>query len=161
MYNVREKKKCNRNCPDIVFLSVTRTERIEMDSLIPIVAILSTFGVPAIVVIVIVLISHRNKIARYNVIERAMESNVSPEVMEQLINSISEEDSRKNTPPKQKHLMHGTLLIALGISFFVMRFIIGGTDLNGLLAAGAVLTMLALAKFIIAFFIVGKTPGQP
>jgi hypothetical protein len=80
-----------------------------MDSLIPIVAILSSIGLPAVVVIIIVLASHRQKIARYNVIEKAIESSASPEVVEQLINSLTEDGSRKSSSPRQKHLTQGTI----------------------------------------------------
>ncbi|MCD4708509.1 MAG: DUF6249 domain-containing protein [Candidatus Sabulitectum sp.] len=131
-----------------------------MGAFIPIVAITSSIGIPAVVIIVAVIVSHRRKIARYNVIERAIQSNASPEVIEQLVASISEEDTKKRTPPKQRNLIHGTVLLALGISLFALRFIIGGTDVAGMLAAGMILSMIALAKFVIAFFIIKKDPEQ-
>ena len=131
-----------------------------MESLIPIVAITSAIGIPAVVIIIGMYISHKRKIARYNVIERAIESNANPEVIEQLVASIGEENTKKRTPPRQRNLIHGTILMALGLGFFILRFIIGGTDIAGMLATGAILTMLAIAKFIIAFFILKKDPEQ-
>ncbi|MEA3265905.1 MAG: DUF6249 domain-containing protein [Candidatus Fermentibacteria bacterium] len=131
-----------------------------MDALIPIVAITTTFGVPAAVIIIALFISHKRKMARYNVIERAIESNANPEVIEQLVASIGEEDNKRRTPPRQRNLIHGTILMALGLGFFILRFIIGGTDIAGMLAIGAILIMLAIAKFIIAFFILKKDPEQ-
>ncbi|MCK5037069.1 MAG: hypothetical protein KAS73_14330 [Candidatus Sabulitectum sp.] len=131
-----------------------------MDSLIPIVAITSSIGIPAVVIVIALYIWYKRKMARYNVIERAIESNVTPEVIEQLVATIGEEDSKKRTPPRQRNLIHGTILMALGLSFFILRFIIGGTEIAGMLATGAILTMLAIAKFIIAFFILKKDPEQ-
>ncbi len=131
-----------------------------MDALIPIVAITSSIGIPAVVIVIALYTWHKRKIARYNVIEKAIESNANPEVIEQLVATISEEDTKKRTPPRQRNLIHGTILMALGIGFFILRFIIGGTDIEGMLATGAILTMLAIAKFIIAFFILKKDPEQ-
>jgi len=129
-----------------------------MGPFIPIVAITTSIGVPAAVIIIALYISHKRKIARYKVIERAIESNANPEVIEQLVASIGEEDSRKRTPPRQRNLIHATILLALGIGFFILRFILGGTDVAGMLATGAILSMLAIAKFVIAFFILKKDP---
>lgn len=129
-----------------------------MEAFIPIVAITTSLGVPAVVIIIALYISHKRKMARYNVIEKAIESNATPEVIEQLVATIGEEDAKKRTPPRQRNLIHGTILLALGIGFFILRFIIGGTDIAGMLATGAILTMLAIAKFIIAFFILKKDP---
>lgn len=131
-----------------------------MDGLIPIVAITTSIGVPALVVVIIVAFNHRKKIARYNLIEKALSSDTSPEVMEQLVQSISDEEQKRTGTPKERHLIHATILLALGISFFVLRFIIGGTDVTGLLASGAVLTMLGFAKLVIAFLIIGKNPAS-
>jgi len=131
-----------------------------MDALIPIVAITSSIGIPAVVIVFALYTWHKRKIARYNVIERAIESNANPEVIEQLVASIGEEDNKRRTPPRQRNLIHATILLALGIGFFILRFIIGGTDIEGMLAVGAILTMLAIAKFIIAFFILKKDPEQ-
>ena len=131
-----------------------------MDALIPIVAITSSIGIPAVVIVIALYTWHKRKIARYNVIERAIESNASPEVIEQLVASIGEEDNKKRTPVRQRNLIHGTILMALGLSFLILRFILGGTDIAGMLATGAILTMLAIAKFVIAFFILKKDPEQ-
>jgi len=128
-----------------------------MGALVPLVAIVTSIGVPALVIVLIVAYSHKKKIARYDLIEKALNSNTSPEVVEQLVKSISEEEQKRTAPPKERHLTHAVVLIALGISFFALRFIIGGNDFTGLVASGAVLTMLGLAKLVIAFFIVGKT----
>jgi len=127
-----------------------------MDAMIPIVAISTPFLTAAVIVIIIVAASHRKDIAKFNLVEKALQSNSSPEVVEQLVRSISEESRKQDTPPRQRHLTHATVFLALGISFFALRFIIGGTDVVGLLASAAVLTMLGLAKLVIAFFIVGK-----
>ncbi len=129
-----------------------------MDAFIPIVAITTSIGVPAAVIVIALFVSHKRKIARYKVIERAIESNANPEVIEQLVATIGEEDNKKRTPPRQRNLIHATILLALGIGFFALRFIIGGTDIEGMLAVGAILTVLAIAKFIIAFFILKKDP---
>lgn len=131
-----------------------------MDALIPIVAITTSMGLPAAIVIVAILVSHRRKMAKYNVIEKAIATNASPEVIEQLVATIGAEEKKKKTPPKQRNLIHGTTLLFLGLAFFIIRFIIGGTDVTGMMVTGAILTMLAIAKFIIAFFIIKKDPEQ-
>ena len=131
-----------------------------MGAFIPIVAITTSIGVPAIVIIVALLISHKRKLARYTVIEKAIESNANPEVIGQLVASISEEENRRRTPPREKNLIQATVLMALGLSMFALYFILAGSDVSGVLAAGAILSMLALAKFVIAFFINKKDHEQ-
>lgn len=132
-----------------------------MDALIPIVAIISSIGIPAVVIIIALFVFHKNKIARYKVIERAIEGNASPEVIEQLVTSISEENGRKRTPPRQRNLIHGTILLALGIGLFSMRFFMSSPDdMAWVSITGLVLTLLAAAKFVIAFFIIKKDPEQ-
>ncbi len=131
-----------------------------MDALLPMVIVATSIGIPAMVIVVGLFISHKRKLARYSVIERAIESNANPEVIEQLVASIGQEESKRRTPPRERNLIHGTILMALGVSFFVMYFIIGGTDVAGMLATAAILTMLSIAKFIIAFFINKKDPEQ-
>ncbi|MCK5785020.1 MAG: hypothetical protein KAH54_00530 [Candidatus Sabulitectum sp.] len=132
-----------------------------MESLIPIVAITSAIGIPAAVIIIGMFVAHKNKIARYNVVQKAIESNATPEVIEQLVASIGGENSKKKTPPRQRNLIHGTILLALGIALFSMRFFMSSPDdIAGVSITGMVLTLLAAAKFIIAFFIVKKDPEQ-
>ena len=130
-----------------------------MDALIPIVAITSSIGIPAVVIVIALYTWHKRKIARYNVIEKAIESNANPEVIEQLVASIGEEDSKRRTPPRQRNLIHGTILVALGISFIAIRFFLNAPDdITGVSITGMILTVLGLAKFIIAFFILKKDP---
>ncbi len=132
-----------------------------MDALIPIVAITSSIGIPAVVIIIALSLAHKKKVARYNLIEKSITSNASPEVVEQLVKSIGEEDTKKRTPPRARNLTHGTILLALGISFFAMRFFITTSDdLSGVSITGLILTLLAVAKFVIAFFILKKDPEQ-
>lgn len=131
-----------------------------MDALIPIVAITSSIGIPAMVIVIAIFVFHKRKMARYNLIEKAIESNASPEIVQQLVVTIGEEENKKRTPPRQRNLIHGTILMALGLGFFILRFIFGGTETAGMLATGAILTLLAIAKFIIAFFILKKDPEQ-
>jgi len=130
----------------------------EMGALVPLVAIVTSIGAPALVVVMIVALNHRKQIARYDLIEKAIQGDSSPEVVDQLVKSLGSEEQKRTTPPRERHLTHATILLALGISFFLLRFIIGGTDVTGLTATGTVLAMLGLAKLVIAFLIVGKNP---
>lgn len=129
-----------------------------MGALVPIVGIITSIGVPCAMVVLIVFLSHKKDVARYNLIEKALQSNASPEAVENLLQSINDGNAKNPVSPKQRNLTHATIFLALGISFFVLRLIISGNpdDVVGLVAAGAVLTMLGLAKLVIAFFIVGK-----
>ena len=131
-----------------------------METFIPIVAITTSIGVPAVVIIIALFVSHRRKLARYSVIERAIESNANPEVIEQLVSSIGQEENKRRSHPRERNLIQATILMALGLSFFIMYFIIGGTDVAGVLATGSILTMLAISKFIIALFIIKKDPEE-
>ena len=132
-----------------------------MDGLIPIVAITSAIGIPAAVIIIALFLSHRKKVARYTLIEKSISANASPEVVEQLVKSIGEQEIKKKTPPRTSNLIHGTILLALGISFFAMLFFVNGPDdVTGFAITGLVLTLLAVAKFTIAFFILKKDPEQ-
>ncbi len=129
-----------------------------MGALVPLVAIVTSIGVPALVVVMIVAMNHRKQIARYDLIEKALKGDTSPEVVDQLVKSLGNEDQKRTTPPRERHLTHAVVLLALGISFFLLRLIIGGTEVTGLTATGTVLTMLGLAKLVIAFLIAGRNP---
>ena len=132
-----------------------------MDALIPIVAITSSIGIPAVVIIIALSLAHKKKVARYNLIEKSITSNASPEVVEQLVKSIGEEDTKKRIPPRARNLTHGTILLAHGISLFAIRFFVTTpNDVAGVSIAGLILTLLAAAKFVIAFFIIKKDPEQ-
>ena len=128
-----------------------------MESLIPIVAITSSIGIPAVVIIIAMLVSHRRKIARYHVIEKAIDSNSSPEVIEQLVATIGEENNSKITPPRQKSLIEGTVFMAGGLGCFAIFFF---TGTSGIFIPAIISTMIGLAKFVIAFFILKKDPEQ-
>ncbi len=129
-----------------------------MEALVPLVAIVTSIGAPALVVVMIVALNHRKQIAKYDLIEKALQGDSSPEVVDQLVKSLGNEEQKRTTPPRERHLTHATILLSLGISFFLLRVIIGGTDVTGLTATGTVLAMLGLAKLVIAFLIVGKNP---
>lgn len=132
-----------------------------MNSLIPIVAITTSIGLPAAIVIIALLLSHKKKVARYTLIEKALTANASLEVVEQLVKSIGEQETKKKTPPRTSNLIHGTILLALGISFFAIRFFVTTPDdMSGVSITGLILTLLAVAKFVIAFFILKKDPEQ-
>ncbi len=132
-----------------------------MDALIPIVAIIASIGFPAAIAVIALIVYHKRKLARYHVIERAIDSNASPEVVEQLIATINQESSKKVTSPRQKNLIEGTILLALGIGFFAVRlFTNSADDIAGVSITGIILSLLAAAKFVIAFFIIKKDPEQ-
>jgi hypothetical protein len=127
-------------------------------TLIPIVAILSVFGLPALVILIAIIAVYKNKVARYRIIEQAINSNASPEVVERLVATIRSEESKKTAPPRQQNLIHGTLLLAVGIALIAFWFF-GQAILP--LYAGTLLALIGLAKFIIAVFIIKRdTPEQ-
>ena len=126
--------------------------------LIPIVAILSVFGLPALVGLVAIVAVYKNKVARYKVIEQAINNNASPEVVERLVATLQTEENKKTTPPRQRNLIQGTLLLAVGIALIAFWFYSHHTLT---LYAGTLLTLIGLAKFIIAVFIIkSDTPEQ-
>jgi hypothetical protein len=124
--------------------------------LVPILAITTPFLTAAVIVISVLAANHRKDMAKYDLVEKALKSDSSPEMLSELIRSLGTENEKPSTPPRQRHLIHATIFLALAISFFAMMFIIGGDDVTGLAASGAVLGMLGLAKLVIALFIVGK-----
>lgn len=126
--------------------------------LIPIVAILSVFGLPALVGLVAIVAVYKNKVARYKVIEQAINNNASPEVVERLVATLRPEVNKKPTPPRQQNLIHGTLLLAVGIALIAFWFYRRDTVP---LYAGTLLTLIGLAKFIIAAFIIKSDTPEP
>jgi hypothetical protein len=126
--------------------------------LIPLAGIIGVFGLPALVALVAIVAVYKNKVARYKVIEQAINSNASPEVVERLVATLQSEAGRKTTPPRQQNLIQGTLLLAVGISLIAFW----GYSCNILpLYIGTLLTLIGLAKFIIAVFIIkSDTPEQ-
>ena len=128
--------------------------------LIPVLGILCVFGLPAIVALVAIVAIYKNKVARYKVIEQAINSNASPEVVERLVATMrSEENNKKKpAPPRQQNLIQGTLLLAVGIALIAFWFY--RHDVIPLYA-GTLLCLIGLAKFIIAVFIIkSDTPEQ-
>lgn len=131
-----------------------------MAALIPIIALTVPFITAVIVIITIALVSHKKDMAKYDLLEKALGSNSSPETVERLVRSLTAESDKTDTPPRRKNLTHATIFLALGISFFLLKLIIGGDDLSWLTASGTVLAMLGLAKLVIAFFIVEKNTAR-
>jgi hypothetical protein len=129
------------------------------DILIPIVAILSVFGLPALVILGVVVASYKSKVARYKVIEQAINSNASPEVVERLIATIQLEENKKATPPRQRNLIQGTFLLAVGIALIAFWFY---SHHDVPLYGGTLLVLIGLSKFIIALVIIkSDVPEQP
>ena len=127
------------------------------DILIPIVAIFSVFGLPALVIIGVIVAMYKAKVARYKVIEQAINSNASPEAIEKLVGSFSAEAAKKALPSRQSNLIQGTILLALGVSFVAFWFF-GHARVP--LYLGTLLSILGLAKFIVAVFIIQDAPGN-
>ena len=130
------------------------------DIIIPVTAILSVFGLPALVGLVAIIAIYKNKVARYKIIEQAINSNASPEVVERLVATIRSEENnkKKSAPPRQQNLIQGTLLLAVGIALIAFWFY--RNDVIPLYA-GTLLALIGLAKFIIAVFIIkSDTPEQ-
>ena len=98
------------------------------------------------------------KVARYKTIEQAVSSHASPEIVEKLVAMIGAEENKKTEPSRQKNLIHGTLLLAVGIALMAFWLYDGNM---AELQAGTLLTLIGLAKFIIAVFIIKRdTPEQ-
>ncbi len=131
-----------------------------MAALIPIIALAAPFITAVIVVITVALVSHKKDMAKFDLLEKALGSNSSPDTVERLVRSLTAESAKRDIPPRQKNLTHATIFLALGISFFLLKLIIGGDDLVWLTASGTVLAMLGLAKLVIAFFIVEKNTAR-
>ena len=126
--------------------------------LIPITAILSVFGLPALVILIAIIAVYKNKIARYRTIEQAINSNADPAVVERLIATIRTDENKKPTDPRQQNLIQGTLLLAVGISL-VAFWVYGGETIPWY--AGTLFGLIGLAKFIIAVFIIKReSPEQ-
>ena len=126
--------------------------------LIPITAILSVFGLPALVILVAIVAVYKNKVARYRTIEQAINSNADPEVVERLVATLRTEETKKPANPRQQNLIQGTLLLAVGIALIAF-WMYGGETIP--LYAGTLLALIGLAKFIIAVFIIKRdTPEQ-
>lgn len=121
------------------------------DILIPIVAIFSVFVVPALVVVSIIVAVYKHRVARYKAIELAINNNASPEAIEKLVSSIGAEVGKKSVPSRQSNLTQGTILLAVGISFLI--FWAYGHD-RVPLYLGTLLSLLGVAKLIVAFFII-------
>ena len=126
--------------------------------LIPIIGILSVFGLPALVILVAIVAVYKNKVARYRIIEQAVNNNASPEVVERLVATLRTEENKKTTPPRQQNLIQGTLLLAVGIS--LIAFWVYSHNILPLYA-GTLLTLIGLAKFIIAVFIIKSDTPEP
>ena len=125
--------------------------------LIPITAILSVFGLPALVILIAIVAVYKNKVARYRIIEQAINNNASPEVVERLVATLRTEENKKTTPPRQQSLIQGTLLLAVGIALIAF-WMYGGETIP--LYAGTLLALIGLAKFIIAVFIIKRDPPE-
>lgn len=110
-------------------------------------------GSPALVALAVIIAIYKNKVARYAIITQAVNNNASPEVVERLVATIQAGDNKKTVSPRQQNLSQGTLLLAASIAFFFFWFY--GRETFPLYA-GTLLTLVGLAKFIIAFFILKR-----
>ena len=125
--------------------------------LIPLAGIVGVFGLPALVILVAIVAVYKNKVARYRIIEQAVNNNASPEVVERLVAAIRPDESKKTAAPRQQNLIQGTLLLAVGAALIAFWFYGSGTLP---LYAGTLLALIGLAKFIIAIFIIKRDPSE-
>ncbi|MFO7627897.1 MAG: DUF6249 domain-containing protein [Candidatus Fermentibacteraceae bacterium] len=118
--------------------------------LIPILGIVFGVGAPMLAVILATYYAHRSKVAKYDTVKKALEGNLSPEQVDQLVKSLG------STPPapvnpRKKSLTNGIILLSIAIAIFLGSMVMGYT--KGFILGALVLGFLGMANLMIAFFV--------
>jgi hypothetical protein len=124
---------------------------------IPIIAILSTIALPLCIVLVAVVLYHKKKVAAYKAIEKAIDSNASPEVIEQLVALSGQAKEPQPIQSRKKYAIEGLSLLAVGLSLLVFYMV---QQFVWILLPAVLLVMLGLARLIVAVFIVKDDKGE-
>lgn len=119
--------------------------------LVPILGIVFGVGAPMLAVILATYYAHRSKVAKYETVKKALEGNLSPEQVDQLVKSLGSTPAPAPVNPRRKSLTNGIVLLSIAIAIFLGSMVMGYT--KGFILAALVLGFLGMANLIIAFFV--------
>jgi hypothetical protein len=144
---------CNVGQRAAVLSSEDNERRTGMEAiLIPIVAIIISIGGPIALVIVIITLKHREDLARYDTIRRAVEAGRPAEEVERMLKA----SGGGSTPNPNKSLRTGIILIGIGIGTGLTGFFIGNTSTY----AGMAFLCALGAAFILVWHFVDRRKGS-
>ncbi len=119
--------------------------------LVPILGIVFGVGAPMLAVILATYYAHRSKVAKYETVKKALEGNLSPEQVDQLVKSLGSTTAPAPVNPRKKGLTNGIILLSISLAIFAGSMVMGYT--KGFILAALVLGFLGIANLIIAFFV--------
>lgn len=127
--------------------------------LVPILGIVFGVGAPMLAVILATYYSHRSKVARYETLKKALEGNLSPEQVDQLVKSLGSTPPSAPVNPRKKSLTNGIILLSIAFAILIGSMVMGYT--KGFILGALVLGFLGMANLIIAFFVQKDDGGAP
>lgn len=127
--------------------------------LIPILGIVFGVGAPMLAVILAIYYAHRSKVAKYETVKKALEGNLSPEQVDQIVRSLGTTPASAPVNPRKKSLTNGIILLSIAIAIFIGSMVMGYT--RGFILGALVLGFLGIANLLIAFFVQKDDGGDP
>lgn len=127
--------------------------------LVPILGIVFGVGAPMLAVILATYYAHRSKVARYETVKKALEGNLSPEQVDQLVKSLGSTPAPAPVNPRRKSLTNGIILLSISIAIVIGSMVMGYT--KGFILGALVLGFLGIANLLIAFFVQKDDGGDP
>ena len=117
--------------------------------LIPLFAMTALFVIPAVIGLIAILMWHKSRNRLYQSIDDAIEKGAPPEVINELVALTDSREKKELKTSKAKHLADGSVMLALGIAFLVLRYL--GVN-TAMIYPGVFLTALGLANLCIGAF---------
>lgn len=117
--------------------------------LIPMFAITALFIIPGMIGLTAVILWFKSRNRLYKTIDDAIDKNASPEVIKQLVELTATKEVKEDTTSKQKHLVDGAIMLAVGIACLVLYCVI---NKGVMIWPGVFLTLIGLAKLCIGGF---------
>lgn len=127
--------------------------------MVPILGIVFGVGAPMLAVILATYYAHRSKVARYETVKKALEGNLSPEQVDQLVKSLGSTPAPAPVNPRRKSLTNGIILLSISIAIVIGSMVMGYT--KGFILGALVLGFLGIANLLIAFFVQKDDGGDP
>lgn len=119
--------------------------------LVPILGIIFGVGAPMLAVILAIYYAHRSKVARYETVKKALEGNLTPEQVDQLVKSLGGTPASAPVNPRKKSLTNGIILLSISIAIVIGSMVMSYP--RGFILGALVLGFLGIANLLIAFFV--------
>lgn len=129
----------------------------ELALLVPILGIVLGVGGPMVAIILASYYAHRTKVARYETVKQLLNGNLTPDQLEQVVQSLGKPETPPQNPRK-KSMIHGIILLCLALGLLTGALLTG--LIRGFALASLVLGFLGIGNLLIALFVHRNDGGE-